>query len=150
MSGYVIWIFPEKNAELQAKGGNPDQMPHSVASDLGLHCLPIILLEVSRLKQAYAQRCFSYKTRHIICDKRSKCPGQHLCSQIMASTAVQKERLDNNFKFLHLRSIFFMMQFYSKGLFFQFTIWESSCFNNFPFTLQHLFAIANFTSGITN
>ena len=27
-----------------------DQMPHSVASDLGLHCLPVTLLGVSRLK----------------------------------------------------------------------------------------------------
>ena len=29
---------------------DPDQMPCSVASDLGLHCLPIILLGVSRLQ----------------------------------------------------------------------------------------------------
>ena len=26
-----------------ANSVNPDQMPHSVASDLGLHCLPYIL-----------------------------------------------------------------------------------------------------------
>ena len=35
--------------ELFAKGGDPDQMPHSAASDLGLHCLPITFLGVSRL-----------------------------------------------------------------------------------------------------
>ena len=29
--------------------GDPDQMLHPVASDLGLHCLPITLLRVSRL-----------------------------------------------------------------------------------------------------
>ena len=28
-------------AKLFANNGDPDQMPHSVASDLGLHCLPI-------------------------------------------------------------------------------------------------------------
>ena len=28
-------------ANLFAKSGDPDQMPHSVVSDLGLHCLPI-------------------------------------------------------------------------------------------------------------
>ena len=28
----------------------PDQMPRSVASELGLHCLPITLLGVSELK----------------------------------------------------------------------------------------------------
>ena len=27
---------------------DPDQMPHSAASDVGLHCLPITLLGVSR------------------------------------------------------------------------------------------------------
>ena len=26
---------------MQANSGDPDQTPHSVASDLGLHCLPM-------------------------------------------------------------------------------------------------------------
>ena len=29
-----------KMAKLFANSGDPDQMPHSAASDLGLHCLP--------------------------------------------------------------------------------------------------------------
>ena len=33
-----------------ANSGDPDQTPHSAASDLGLHCLPITLLGVSRLQ----------------------------------------------------------------------------------------------------
>ena len=33
-----------------ANSEDPDQMPHSVASDLGLHCLPVTLLGVSRLQ----------------------------------------------------------------------------------------------------
>ena len=37
-------------AELFANSGDPDQMPHSVASDLGLHCLSVTLLGVSRLQ----------------------------------------------------------------------------------------------------
>ena len=37
-------------AKLFANSGDPDQMPHSVASDLGLHYLPITLLRVSRLQ----------------------------------------------------------------------------------------------------
>ena len=37
--------------ELFANSGDPDQMPHSAASDLGLHCLPITLLGVSRLTE---------------------------------------------------------------------------------------------------
>ena len=37
-------------AKLFANNGDPDQMPHSLASDLGLHYLPDTLLGVSRLK----------------------------------------------------------------------------------------------------
>ena len=33
---------------LSANNVDPDQMPHYVASDQGLHCLPITLLQVSR------------------------------------------------------------------------------------------------------
>ena len=35
-------------AEAFANSEDSDQMPRSVASDLGLHCLPITLLGVSR------------------------------------------------------------------------------------------------------
>ena len=37
-------------AELFPNSGDPDQMPCSVASDLGLHSLQSALLEVSRLQ----------------------------------------------------------------------------------------------------
>ena len=37
-------------AKLLANSGDPDQMPHAVASDLSLHCLPVTLLGVFRLK----------------------------------------------------------------------------------------------------
>ena len=51
MSGYfellpcfiVIHVFNANSAE-------PDQTPHSVASDLGLHCLPVSHLWDARLK----------------------------------------------------------------------------------------------------
>ena len=33
---------------LLANNVDPDQMPHYVASDLGLHCLPMTLLQVSQ------------------------------------------------------------------------------------------------------
>ena len=36
--------------ELFANSGDPDQMLHSAAFDLGLHCLPITPLGVSRLQ----------------------------------------------------------------------------------------------------
>ena len=44
-----------KIAKLFAKSGDPDQMPCSAASDLGLHCLSI--LRVSRLQ--WVKPCFS-------------------------------------------------------------------------------------------
>ena len=37
-------------AKLFANSGDPVQTPRSAASDLGLHCLPITLLRVSRLQ----------------------------------------------------------------------------------------------------
>ena len=37
-------------AQIFANSGDPNQMPHSAASDLGLHCLVITLLEVSQLQ----------------------------------------------------------------------------------------------------
>ena len=40
----------KKKAKLFANSGDPDQTPLSVASDLGLHCLPITRLGVSRLQ----------------------------------------------------------------------------------------------------
>ena len=36
--------------ELFSNSGDPDQMLHSAASDLGLHCLPVTLLGISRLQ----------------------------------------------------------------------------------------------------
>ena len=36
--------------ELFANSGDPDRTPHSVASDLGLYCLPVTVLGVSRLQ----------------------------------------------------------------------------------------------------
>ena len=37
-------------AKLVANSGDPDQMPRSAGSDLGLHSLPVTLLQVSRLQ----------------------------------------------------------------------------------------------------
>ena len=36
--------------KLFANSGDPDQTPRFAASDLGLHCLPVTLLRVSRLQ----------------------------------------------------------------------------------------------------
>ena len=43
--------------ELFANSGDPDQTPHSSASDLGLHCLPVTHLGVSNFHWVNAKRC---------------------------------------------------------------------------------------------
>ena len=50
--------------ELVANSGDPDQMPHFAASDLGLHRLPIALLGASDyrwLKKTVIYLCKKYK-----------------------------------------------------------------------------------------
>ena len=47
---YDLDIPREKNVELFANSGDPDQTPRSAASDLGLQCLPFTLLEISSLQ----------------------------------------------------------------------------------------------------
>ena len=49
-------------AKLFANSGDPDQMPHSAASDLGLHCLPITLLGFSRLQRV--NDCWNDRVNH--------------------------------------------------------------------------------------
>ena len=39
-----------KKAKLFANSEDPDKMPHSVASDLGLHCLPVTVLVSEKTK----------------------------------------------------------------------------------------------------
>ena len=46
-------------AEQLAKSGDPDQMPHYVASDLGLHFLPIPLQEFPVKNGCSAVQCWS-------------------------------------------------------------------------------------------
>ena len=49
--------------ELFPNSGDPDQMQHSVVSDLGLHYLPVIRLGVSSLQWAR----FSNMDIHVFC-----------------------------------------------------------------------------------
>ena len=51
--------------ELFANSGDPDQMPHYVASDLGLHCLPVTLVGEHGLKQFVTMICIS-QTNEVI------------------------------------------------------------------------------------
>ena len=44
-----------KNAKLFANSGDTDQTPRFAASDLGLHCLPVTRVGVSRLQWARQQ-----------------------------------------------------------------------------------------------
>ena len=46
--------------KLSANSGDPDQTPHSAASDLGLHCLPVIKLGVSSFQWIIASDYLGY------------------------------------------------------------------------------------------
>ena len=44
-----------------ANSGEPDQLPHSASSDLGLHCLPVTLFRISRVvKSAFSASSIIY------------------------------------------------------------------------------------------
>ena len=60
MSGYNYDVdIPKKIVELFSSSGDPDQMPHSVTSDLGLHCLPVTRLGVFSLQWVkFCSGCF--------------------------------------------------------------------------------------------
>ena len=51
VSGWFLYSSCNvETSEFNANSADPDQMPHSVASDLGLHCLPMSLLWNATLK----------------------------------------------------------------------------------------------------
>ena len=62
-------------AKLFANSGDPDQTPRSVESDLGLHCLPITHLRVSRLQ--WVKRNISLKEETICLKCQSLFPGKN-------------------------------------------------------------------------
>ena len=62
--------------KLFANSGDPDQMPHYVLSDLGLHCLPITLLGVSRLQWVNIYK--TIKPANIQCYKPFIILGHHV------------------------------------------------------------------------
>ena len=47
---FISTMFFKEISEFNANSVDPDQMPHSAASDQGLHCLPMSLLWDARLK----------------------------------------------------------------------------------------------------
>ena len=53
-------------AKLFANSGDPDQTLHSAASDLGLHCLPVTLLQVSRWQCVNEAQSFSLAPHHFL------------------------------------------------------------------------------------
>ena len=60
-------------AEAFANSEDPDQTPRSAASDLGLHCLPIILLGISRtqwVKANYRIKFVKFCIKLYAVDKR--------------------------------------------------------------------------------
>ena len=64
-------------AKLFANSGDPDQLPHSAASDLGLYCLPITLLRGLQTKMGSTEIVIprtehNHRTQHFQGIKRYK------------------------------------------------------------------------------
>ena len=65
-------------AKLFANSGDPDQTPHSVSSDVGLHCLPITLLwdyngllvmfSIAPEKRGYPDSIFLVLNKNVCCE----------------------------------------------------------------------------------
>ena len=67
---FVLYKFLHYNA----KSVDPDQLLHSVATDLGLHCLTITLLGFSRLNRLIS----GHLNTQFNCPKISKSPFNYL------------------------------------------------------------------------
>ena len=50
IAGFVLLVCFIEIRIFDVNSVDPDQTPHSAASDLGLHCLPVTFMGVSRLK----------------------------------------------------------------------------------------------------
>ena len=59
--------------ELFANSGDPDQMLHSAASDLGQHCLPVTRLGVSSLQWVNVQESKQEVTKAVTLVNQSCC-----------------------------------------------------------------------------
>ena len=79
-------------AELVANSGDPDQTPHSAASDLGQHCLPVTLLQVYRLQWVKKTSPWLYPTVPYLITLNIWTPQffQHLPHTLWADSADDK------------------------------------------------------------
>ena len=76
---------------MQANSGDPDETPHSVASDLGLHCLPMSNKKETRLKRAKSP----FNNMHLQLSYMNACPTSVLLNLpvevILASLSISKQ-----------------------------------------------------------
>ena len=65
-------------AELFANSGDPDQVPHSAASYLGLHCLPLTVLGLTTLQPLWVILCClpEKRRRGIVEEMKAKDRGE--------------------------------------------------------------------------
>ena len=81
--------------ELFANSGDPDQTPHSAASDLGLHCLPITLLRVSRLQ--WVNDNSTLVVHFVLCPREDRSTGrwaerEKYCTKEKVNGSAEKDK----------------------------------------------------------
>ena len=69
---FTITMFYKKNHEFNANSADPDQTPRSVASDLGLHCLPVSHLWDARLKRVKNRPLFERNSVYMNVNRKSQ------------------------------------------------------------------------------
>ena len=67
--GTVKFCFKGYSIFFQANSGDPDQTLHSVASDLGLHCLPMSHQKDTRLLTHLSLASFLWEMVSFLCTK---------------------------------------------------------------------------------
>ena len=125
--------------ELFANCGDSEQMPHSenVASDLGLHCLPITILVVSRLKWVRVTLVLFYNKTCLMDTHKNSISEVYLMSN---GTHSKKYKLQNKQKLLmnmvnvlKIPNIFLQTFFFGLFVYFFFFFLFLFCFCFFVF-----------------
>ena len=99
--------------ELFANNGDPDQFPRSAASDLGLHCLPVICLGVFSLQWVKFLKRLYFLTLWM--EVVHTCPGVRYWSGVLCYTSTT-HIYDLEVKVMDLKKKYLCLSFWLKFL----------------------------------
>ena len=77
--------------ELFANSGDPDQMPHSAASDLDLHCLPNVGLWAPSLQWINGLNDYNSQAGNMAHVPRQESKSQPLYAEVLGQTGLSNQ-----------------------------------------------------------